>query len=249
MTVETQAELEGLRRAGKLAAMILSKLIEEVRAGVTTAALDAIARDMMTAQGAKSAPIVTYDFPGWTCISINEVIAHGIPSDEVVIQEGDVVNVDVSLELDGFFADNAATVVVGDDAEMQALIDAARRARDEAIAKIRPGMRYSMIGRVFQHHAKQAGAKVVRDLCSHGIGRALHEPPSELFGYFAKHERRTFHAGQVVTIEPFLSTGRSLTLQGDDGWALLNNRGGRSAQFEHTIVVREGQPPEILTAA
>jgi methionyl aminopeptidase len=247
MTVETPEELQGLRKAGRVAAKILHAVIEAVEPGVTTRELDELAGRMMGEEGAKSAPIVTYAFPGYTCISVNEEIAHGIPGDRV-IQPGDVVNVDVSLEYEGFYGDNASTTVVeGAPQELFDLVEAARAARDVAISRLRAGTPFNAMGRIFEEHAREAGARVVRDLCSHGIGRALHEPPSELLGFYSARERRVFEAGQVITVEPFLSTGASLTRTAEDGWTLLNLPGGFSAQFEHTIMIRQDEPPEIFT--
>ncbi len=247
MTVETPEELEGLRQAGRAAARILKVVTDAVEPGVTTRELDVLAGELMGEIGAKSAPIVTYEFPGYTCISVNEEIAHGIPGDRV-IERGDVVNVDVSLELGGFYGDNASTTVVeGAPQSLFDLVDAARAARDVAISRLRAGSPFNLMGRVFEAHAKDAGARVVRDLCSHGIGRALHEPPSELLGFYSARERRVFMDRQVITVEPFLSTGATLTRTATDGWTLLNIPGGFSAQFEHTIMIKADEPPEIFT--
>ena len=206
-----------------------------------------MAARMMDDAGARSAPIVTYNYPGHTCISINEEVAHGIPG-ERVIKQGDVVNVDVSLVMGGFFADNGFTTIVGQaEKRIHDLCDATLAARDEAISKIRPGMPLNMIGRVFQDHAKQTGATIIRNLCSHGIGRALHEQPDQILGYFDRKEKRRFAPHMVLTVEPFLSLGAGHTYTAEDEWTLLNIPGGRSAQFEHTIVVRPDGPPEILT--
>ena len=247
MKITSQEELDGLRASGRLAAQILHELIERVEVGITTRELDLMAAKMMEDAGAQSAPIVTYNYPGYTCISVNEEIAHGIPGDRV-IEDGDVVNVDVSLVLGGFFADNGFTTVVGTaDQEVHDLCKATLEARDEAISKIRPGMPLSMLGRVFQKHAKQVGAKIIRNLCSHGVGRALHEQPDQILGYFDRKEKRRFAPHMVLTVEPFLSLGADHTYTAQDEWTLLNTQGGRSAQFEHTIVVRPGGPPEILT--
>lgn len=247
MTIDNQTDLDGLRQAGRLAAQILQALMGQVMPGVQTIELDEMARKMMADAGAQSAPIVTYNYPGSVCISVNEEIAHGIPGQRM-IQQGDVVNIDVSLVLNGYFSDNAATMIVGGDApELQALCDAARAARDEAISMIRPGVKINTMGRVFQKHARSVGARVIRDLCSHGIGRKLHEQPDQIVGYYNRLDRRKFKPHQVLTVEPFLSTGAVFTETAEDGWTLLNQPGGFSAQFEHTIVVRPNNSPEILT--
>lgn len=247
MKITTQAELDGLRASGRLAAQILNELIESVEVGITTRELDLMAAKMMDDAGAQSAPIVTYNYPGHTCISVNEEVAHGIPGDRV-IQDGDVVNVDVSLVMGGFFSDNGFTTIVGQaDQQVHDLCEATLAARDEAISRIRPGVPLSMIGKVFQEQAKRVGAKIIRNLCSHGVGRALHEKPDQILGYYDRKEKRRFAPHMVLTVEPFLSLGAEHTYTAEDEWTLLNTQGGRSAQFEHTIVVRPNGPPEILT--
>ena len=239
--------LQGMRAAGACAAHILHQVLQAVAPGITTAELDALAMRMMEDYGAQSAPMVTYDFPGATCISVNDEIAHGIPGPRRIMQ-GDVVNVDVSLSLHGFFSDNAATVAVSPvPQEIDALIEAARSARDTAVEKIRHGVPFRLMGRVFQMHARRIGVQVMRDLCSHGIGLKLHEDPSEILGYEDRRDARRFRSGQVLTVEPFLSTGNAITRTADDGWTLMNAPQKHSAQFEHTIWVQDDRPPEIFT--
>ena len=242
-----QNTLAGMRAAGACAAHILHRVLQAVEPGVTTGELDALAMGMMEGYGAQSAPMVTYNFPGATCISVNDEIAHGIPGPRV-LAKGDVVNVDVSLSLHGFFSDNAATLVVPPiPQELDALVQAARRARDTAIARISHGVPFRLMGRVFQLHARRLGVQVMRDLCSHGIGLKLHEDPSEILGYEDRRDTRRFQTGQVLTVEPFLSTGNAITRTAEDGWTLMNAPGKHSAQFEHTIWVQAEGPPEIFT--
>ena len=248
MTITTPEEYEGMREAGRLVAQVLREMLGSVESGMTTADLDTIGADAIRHRGGESAPKVTYGFPGATCISINEEMAHGIPG-ERVIQRGDVVNIDVSAKLDGFYSDCAATTMIEEGEEqVRRLIHAARLARDKAIVRIRPGVLLNVVGRVFEEQAHSQGFRVVRNLCSHGIGTALHEDPAEILGVYDRFEHRRFHDGLVLTIEPFLSTKSVWAGQGDDGWTLLNDEGGRSAQFEHTILVRRGEAPEILTS-
>lgn len=236
-----------MRRAGRAAALILREMLEAARVGMSTAELDELGGRRMEEFGARSAPQLAVGFPAATCISVNEAVAHGIPG-AYVLARGDVLNVDVSLELDGYFSDNGATIVMeGGSAAMQRMCDEAREARDVAIAQVRHGVKFNVIGRVLEERARRAGLRVVKNLCSHGIGRALHEEPGELLPYYDRRERRTFQEGMVITIEPFFSTKGSWAEEGEDGWTLLNIPGGRSAQFEHTLVVRRDAQPEILT--
>ena len=247
MTITTAEELEGMRRAGREAARILLQMLEAARVGMSTGELNALGEQLMADIGAVSAPKIAVGFPEATCISVNEEVAHGIPG-AYQLQRGDVLNVDVSLALDGYFADNGATIVMeGGSHAMQRLCDDARAARDQAIAMVRHGARFSVVGRVIEEHARRGGYKVVKNLCSHGIGRALHEEPGDVLGYFDRRERRLFTEGMVLTVEPFLSTKGSWAEEGADGWTLLNMPGGRSAQFEHTLMVRRDAPPEIFT--
>lgn len=241
MTVEQAYELEGLRRAGTLVSGILATMREAAVAGAVSRDLDAIGAQMMRAAGARSAPALTYDFPGATCISINAVAAHGIP-DGSVLRDGDLVNIDVSAELDGYFADTGGSFVVGTASEaQQRLLDATREARDAAIAQLRAGNLINSIGRTVEGIAARRGFRVIRNLGSHGVGRSLHEAPGSIPGYYDPRDTRRLHDGMVITIEPFLATHCTQVDEGDDGWAMRCRR-GYAAQFEHTVVVTHGAP-------
>ena len=241
MTIEHASELEGLRRAGALVASILSSMREAAVAGVRTRDLDAMGAERMREAGARSAPQLTYGFPGATCISVNEIVAHGIPG-ETVLRDGDLVNIDVSAELDGYFADTGASFVVGiASAAQQRLLDATREARDTAIAQLRAGDLLNGIGRTIETVAARRGFRVIRNLQSHGVGRALHEAPGSIPGYYDRHDTRRLHDGMVITVEPFLATHATRTDELDDGWSLVCPK-GFGAQFEHTVVVTRGEP-------
>ncbi|MCR6663469.1 MAG: type I methionyl aminopeptidase [Luteimonas sp.] len=241
MTIEHASELEGLRRAGALVASILSAMRDAAAAGVRTRDLDAMGAELMRKAGARSAPQLTYGFPGATCISVNEVIAHGIP-DDTMLHDGDLVNIDVSAELDGYFADTGASFVVGTaSAAQQRLLDATREARDAAISQLRAGDLLNGIGRTIETIAAKRGFRVVRDLQSHGVGRALHEAPGSIPGYFDRRDTRRLHDGMVITVEPFLATHATRTMELGDGWSLACPK-GVGAQFEHTVVVTHGEP-------
>lgn len=245
MTIEHPHELEGMRRVGALVARVLVAMSEAAKPGMTARELDAIGAQLLADAGARSAPVLVYDFPGATCISINSVLAHGIPGDEV-FRDGDLVNVDVSAELDGYFGDNGGSFVIGTPTAEQAdLIDAAREARDAAIAQLRAGDLISGIGRTIEAVAARRGYKVVRNLGSHGIGRSLHEAPGQIPGYFDRRDTRRLKDGMVITVEPFLTTHVTQVTQDPDGWSLRCKR-GVGAQFEHTVVVTR-DAPIILT--
>lgn len=242
MTLMHAFELEGLRRAGALVSSILTTMREAAVPGAVSRDLDAIGAAMLHAAGARSAPQLTYDFPGATCISINEVAAHGIP-DGTVLREGDLVNIDVSAELDGYFADTGGSFVVGAQPTpaQRKLLDATLEARDAAIAQLRAGNLINSIGRTVEAVAARHGLRVIRNLGSHGVGRALHEAPGNIPGYYDPRDTRRLHEGMVITIEPFLATHCTHTDEGDDGWAMRCRR-GFAAQFEHTVVVTSGEP-------
>lgn len=216
--------------------------------GMTTGELDQIGRELLDRYGARSAPKVTYNFPGDTCISINEETAHGIPGSRV-IKPGDVVNIDVSAEKNGYFADTGGSFIVPPSNYLKdRLIDSTKLALAEACHSAKAGRPLNGIGKSIQKVAKQKGFKVIKNLCSHGIGRTLHDEPKEIPGYYEPRDRRTLHEGLVITIEPFLSTKSKFVAEADDGWALVAGKGNLSAQFEHTMVITKGRPI-LLTVA
>jgi methionyl aminopeptidase len=213
-----------------------------IRVGMTTRALDDLGNDFLLEHGAQSAPRLMYRFPGSTCISVNEEAAHGIPGDRI-IQPGDVVNIDVSAEKDGYFGDTGFTFLVEPvHPRKQHLIDTTQKALSEAMRVARAGNKLNMIGKAIEQTAKKAGYKTLRDLASHGIGRKLHEYPECIPNYFDKKDKRILEEGMVITIEPFLSTGAQYTELSDDGWTLISGYGNFSAQFEHTMIITKDQP-------
>ncbi len=237
VTIGGRKDLEGLRRAGRVAARCLARMGEAVRAGMTTAELDLVGRLCIEEQGARSAPELCYDFPAATCISVNEEVAHAIAGDRV-IEPGDMVHIDVSVELDGYFSDTGAAYPVPPVREEQRrMISATRAALRTAIRHARNGRPVRHIGRSIERTASRAGFDVIRNLGSHGIGRSLHEEPKFVPGFDDPKERRTLENGLVLTIEPFLTNGDDTTTTAKDGWTLLNRPGSTTVQFEHTIVV------------
>jgi methionyl aminopeptidase len=193
--------------------------------------------------GAKSAPKLTYDFPGYNCISVNNEFCHGIPSDKRILKEGDLVNIDVSAELNGFWADNGGAFILGKDIHQhQELVDASKLILKKAIDHIKGGVRISDIGYLMEHEAKKRGYKVIKNLGGHGIGRSLHEEPNELLNFRNGFDQRRFRKNSVVAIETFISTISTYTDTLNDGWTLVGNRGGSMAQHEHTIVITDNKP-------
>lgn len=242
MTIENQADIDGLKRIGHIVAITLKTLLDKLEPGMTTAEIDRMGRELLERSGARSAPEITYGFPGATCISINEEAAHGIPGARR-IAAGDVVNIDVSAELGGYFADTGGTRVVPPvSPEKARLCHATQQALREAIKVARAGARLNQIGRAIERVAKQHRFKIIENLGSHGVGRALHEEPESIPGYYEPADRRVLKEGLVITIEPFLSTRSSYVEEADDGWTLRGVKGNLSAQYEHTLIVTRGQP-------
>jgi len=242
MTIETQDDVVALKRIGRIVSLTLQRMLDAAEPGMTTRELDRLGERLLEEHGAQSAPRLTYGFPGATCISINEQAAHGIPGDRV-IRAGDVLNVDVSAELGGYFADTGGTTVVPPStAQKTRLCHATRAALAEAMKRARAGQPVNGIGGAIERTAKAYGFKVIENLGSHGVGRALHEAPDHIAGYFDPADRRILQEGMVITIEPFLSTKSRTVTETSDGWTLAGARGNLSAQYEHTMIITKGAP-------
>lgn len=242
MTIETQDDVVALKRIGRIVSLTLHRMLDAAEPGMTTRQLDALGERLLEEHGARSAPRLTYNFPGATCISINEEAAHGIPGDRV-IRAGDVLNIDVSAELDGYFADTGGTRVVPPATPQKTrLCHATRTALAEAMKGARAGRPISGIGAAIERTAKAYGFKVIENLGSHGVGRALHEAPEHIAGYFDPSDRRLLKEGMVITIEPFLSTRSRIVEEAADGWTLAGVPGNLSAQYEHTMIITRGAP-------
>jgi len=242
MTIETEDDVVALKRIGRIVSYVLHEMLEAAEPGMTTRELDALGERLLEQHGARSAPRLTYGFPGTTCISLNEEAAHGIPGDRV-IRTGDVLNVDVSAELDGYFADTGGTrVIPPGNPQKTRLCHAARTALEQAMKVARAGQPLNGIGAAIQRTAKTYGFRVIENLSSHGVGRALHEDPAHIPGYFDPTDERVLTKGMVITIEPFLSTKSRIVNETDDGWTLVGARGNLSAQYEHTMIITRGDP-------
>lgn len=246
MTISSHDDLGGLQAIGKVVATALEEMRQAVKPGMTTAELDRVGNRVLRSHGAQSAPIVTYDFPGVTCISINDEAAHGIPSDRI-IQQGDLVKIDVSAELDGYFADAAITVPVGEvSALAQRLMDCAKAAFYQGLAQVKPGGLVRNIGKAVEAEVKQQGFGVLCQLPGHGIGKSLHEEPTIPMCY-QRRMRDIIENNMVFTIEPHISARKTKLAQEDDGWTLTTHNGSLSAAFEHTVVVTPNEPLLITT--
>jgi methionyl aminopeptidase len=241
MTVRGQKDIDGLKKAGFAVADTLEAMKSALADGITTRELDRIGAERLKRHGAVSAPSKLYRFPGSTCISVNHEVAHGIPGDRV-LRKGDLVNIDVSAELDGYYADTGFTVPFGvDDPLLLELCACSRRALKRALSVARAGEKLNRIGQVVEREAHAAGFETIRNLTGHGIGHKLHEDPS-IFSYYEPRQRGALAKGQVVAIETFVSTGARWAEELEDGWTLVADDGGYVAQYEHTVIVTERDP-------
>ncbi|MGY3052654.1 methionyl aminopeptidase [Pedobacter sp. UYEF25] len=248
MSITTEAELIGMKQISDAVAYTLKEMRDFARIGMSTKALDDYGAAILKDFGAKSAPFITYKFPGCTCISIDHEFCHGIPSIKKILKEGDLVNIDVSAELGGFWSDNGASFVIGEDVNgHQKLVDASKEILKKAINHIKGGIRISEVGHLIETEAKKRGYKVIKNLTGHGIGRSLHEEPSEIANYKDKYNLTRFKKNTVVAIETFISTTSTYAETQNDGWTMVGNKGGFMAQHEHTIIVTD-RAPIILTA-
>lgn len=243
MSITNESELAGMQRVSEAVALTLKEMRNYAQPGMTTKQLDEYGGMLLKKFGAKSAPYETYRFPGWTCISVNNEFCHGIPSDQTVLKEGDLINIDVSAELDGFWSDNGGSFVLGGDKNNhQQLIDASKQILHKAIYAIKGGVRISDIGLLIETEAKKRGYKVIKNLTGHGVGRSLHEEPSEIANYKDRFNLSRFKKNSVVAIETFISTNSTIAKTLKDGWTMVGDKGGFMAQHEHTIVVTDGAP-------
>lgn len=205
---------------------------------MTTRELDDLGGKFLEKHGAKSGPMGTYNFPGYNCISLNHEVAHGVPSDKKKIKKGDLINIDVSAELDGYFADNGGSFIVPPGSKKdEELLRVTQLALEHAIKAVRAGEMLNVIGYNIEKVARAHGYTVIENLGSHGVGRGLHEEPKFIPGFFDKSDRRTLKEGHVITIEPFISTGARFVDEESDNWTLVAGKNHRTAQFEHTMVV------------
>ena len=242
MTVSSDDDLAALKRIGRIVADTLETMGRAIEPGMTTLELDRIGRDCLEAAGARPAPELAYGFPGATCISVNEEIAHGIPGDRV-IAPGDLVNIDVSAEKDGFFADTGASFAVPPVTRaVERLCKDGRRAMWTGLREVGAGRPLAGIGRAVGAFARKNGYTLVRNLASHGVGRSLHEAPTEIATWPDASERRIMGDGLVFTVEPFLSLGADVAEGGDDPWTLFSRPRAPTVQYEHTVVATRNGP-------
>ncbi len=243
MLIKTEEELAGMKKASEAVATALIETRSFAKVGVSTKYLDNICGQVLAGLGAKSAPYLTYKFPGFSCISLNEEFCHGIPSEEKILKEGDLLNIDVSAELGGFWADNGGSFVIGEDIHgHQKLVTASKEILHKAIYSIKGGLKIADLGHLIETEAKKRGYKVIKNLTGHGVGRSLHEEPHEVANYRDRFNFERFKKNSAVAIETFIATHSTMGETQADGWTLIGNKGGFVTQHEHTIVVTDGTP-------
>lgn len=242
MVASSQKDKQGLMDAGKVISEIRDEMISSTKPGVTTKELDDIAERMFKKYGAESAPIKTYNFPGYTCISVNEEVAHGIPGDRV-IKEGDLVNIDVSGSYKGYYVDTGRSFLVGEgNIEISKLLDVTEHVFNEGLKRFKAGAKMNMVCRTVHRTAKQFGYKVIKNLTGHGVGSSLRDAPDHIFNYYVPWDNELLKDGMVIAYEPFVSTIDEEIYEKEDGWTLVTKKGGYVAQIEHTIIVTKDRP-------
>lgn len=242
MTASEDRDIIGLKAAGRVCAQAMKLMMESAKPGMTTLELDRLGEDFLKKEGATSAPRAMYNFPGGTCISISPVIAHGIPGGHV-LQDGELINIDVSAELGGYFGDTGASMVVGTSKpEYDKLLATTKAILEKVLGVVRAGKPLNLIGKTVQQEAAKNGYNPIFDLTGHGIGRQLHEKPASIYNFHKPDDRRIMDRGLVLAIEPFLTTGRGHVVEKADGWSLKTVDNTIAAQFEHTVIVTKGEP-------
>jgi methionyl aminopeptidase len=243
MSITKEAELTGMKKVSEAVAHTLKEMRNYAQPGMTTKQLDNYGAKILLDFGARSAPHLTYRFPGWTCISVNNEFCHGVPSNKKILKEGDLINIDVSAELGGFWSDNGNSFVLGKDVNHhQQLVDASKQILHKAIYSIKDNVLISDIGHLIETEAKKRDYKVIKNLTGHGVGKSLHEEPCEIANFRDPHNLTRFRKNTVVAIETFISTTSTYAETSNDGWTMVGDKGGFMAQHEHTIIVTEGEP-------
>lgn len=246
--LKSAPELEAIAAAGALVGEVLTAAAEAAVPGVSTAELDAAAEEQIrTHPGAVPAFKGLYGFPATLCTSINEEVVHGIPSPQRVLRSGDLLSVDVGVRLDGYYADAALTVAIGQvGPDVRKLLDTTRKALEVGIAAARTGNRVGDIGAAIQEVVENAGFSIIRELVGHGVGEAPHEEP-QVPNFGRAGRGAELHEGLVIAIEPMVNMGGRRIRELEDGWTVVTADGSLSAHFEHTVAIT-ADGPRVMTA-
>ena len=245
--IKTPEQIEGIRRSGEINTGVLDLIEREIHAGMSTAEIDRLVYDFTVSHGATPAPLGYEGYPKSVCTSINEVVCHGIPSEFEVLEEGDIINVDVSTILDGYYSDASRMFIIGQTSpEKEKLVRVTRECLQIGAEAAKPWGFVGDIGKAIEKHARRNGFSVVRDLCGHGVGLEFHEDP-EVNHYNTRHRGMLLVPGMVFTIEPMINMGvPDVFIDEEDGWTVVTEDELPSAQWEHTFVMTE-KGLEVLT--
>lgn len=247
MSIESPEDLAGLQAIGRIVALTLQAMSRALRAGISTAELDAIAGAELARWGAESSPPLVYGFPGASCISLNSEVVHGVPKSECIVQPGDLVKLDLTAQKNGYVADAAVTVAVPPAGlTARRLAECAQSAFHRGRAMARAGNKVSAIGRAVEKEVRDCGFEVLRQWCGHGVGRGIHEAP-EVPNFEDRSNPTLLSEGMVITIEPIVTAGVDRSFVSADGWTVLTGDQALSAHYEHTIAITRDQPI-LLTA-
>ena len=248
ITVLSKREIEKMRRAGSLAAELLDYLATLVQPGISTLEINDEAEHWTQKRGAKSAPLGYKGYPKSICTSVNEVICHGIPHAKQILRDGDIINIDVTLIVDGYYGDTSRTFFVGTPSpKAKKLVEVTEECLYRGIAEVKPDGKIGDIGAAIQEYAESYGYSVVRNFVGHGIGSIFHTAP-EIPHFGTRGKGKRLRPGMAFTIEPMINEGTWEAVMLEDGWTAITKDGKLSAQFEHTITVTE-TGVEILTAS
>ncbi|MDY5768093.1 MAG: type I methionyl aminopeptidase [Alloprevotella sp.] len=245
--IKTPEQIEGIRRSGEINTGVLDLIEREIHAGMSTAEIDRLVYDFTVSHGATPAPLGYEGYPKSVCTSINEVVCHGIPSEFEVLEESDIINVDVSTILDGYYSDASRMFIIGQTSpEKEKLVRVTRECLQIGAEAAKPWGFVGDIGKAIEKHARRNGFSVVRDLCGHGVGLEFHEDP-EVNHYNTRHRGMLLVPGMVFTIEPMINMGvPDVFIDEEDGWTVVTEDELPSAQWEHTFVMTENGL-EVLT--
>ena len=245
--IKTPEQIEGIRRSGVVNTGVLDLVAQEIKEGMSTAAIDKLVYEYTKDHGAIPAPLNYEGFPKSVCTSINEVVCHGIPSEKEILRDGDIINVDVSTILDGYYSDASRMFMIGNvSPEKRRLVEVTKECLQIGMEAAKPFGYVGDIGHAIQKHAEKNGYSVVRDLCGHGVGLEFHEEP-EVCHFGRKGTGMVLVPGMVFTIEPMINMGRyQVYIDADDNWTVLTDDELPSAQWEHTFVMTDSGL-EILT--
>lgn len=241
MIAKTEEDFHGLKEIGRICGAIRDELVSRAKPGVSTKELDDLAGELFETEGAVSAPKDEYNFPGYTCISVNEEVAHGKPGKRV-IKEGDIVNIDVSGYKNGYAADTGISIVVGEgDPILTNMCNVAKEAFEAGIKNAMPSTKKSRIGKAIFQTARKHGFSVIKNLTGHGVGRTIHEAPDYIYNYYETEDDEVLKEGMVIAVEPFVSTYEEEVFEKGDGWAYITEE-SFVAQYEHTMILTKDGP-------